>query len=455
MKTSKYVLSYQISEESVLLINALTGAVDIVDPRVYRFLQAHEPIHVRIDNSTIDRLEKRGYLVESDAAEEARLQYIVSKFADSKRQFLFVICPTYSCNLRCTYCFEGELTRDHSAFMRIEDIDHTFSAIDRFMSAYPKRKCTVELFGGEPLLPKTKPLVKKVFEKTRERSLLLSIVTNGVHLDKFTDILSANKDIIHSIQVTLDGPQEVHDKRRKSASGRGTFEAVNRSISDLLDMGIETTIRINVDLQNINTIPQLFTHMQINGWLAKPNITCNLSPIQDHAQENKYGYLLPEDELVSKIFDLFKKNPGFEKVFHLNMFRTIAHIRSVLSSGKPIQPLFHYCEADNLENIVFGPDGYIYACTEVMGSGRKFAIGKFRPTLKVYDKAIDMWSRRSVLTMKKCRQCNIALLCGGGCAYSALSVNSDINKPVCGRAREVILAYLDYIKNDLAKKACA
>lgn len=452
MKTSKYVLSYQISEESTLLINTLTGAVDIVDSQVYRFLQSSESGYGQVDKSTVERLKKRGYLVEGDAAEEARLQMIASTFKNSKKRFSFTICPTYSCNLRCTYCFEGELTHNGKAFMNTADIDLVFKAIDGLMQA-SDRKSTIELFGGEPLLPKTKPLVGKIFKEAKKRSLTVGIVTNGTHLDRFSDLLSANRDLIRSVQVTLDGPANVHNLRRKHANGKGTFGSTHSAINTLLKMQINTVVRVNVDLQNIDLIPELHSQIAKSGWTDNPYFICNLSPVRDHAQKGNYDYFLPEDKLVSKVYGFFE-NPAYKKVFQLNMFRNLTHIRSVLSSGKPVQPMFHYCEANNLESIVFGPDGYIYACTECMGN-KELAIGKFRPTFKMYDEAVKVWNGRNVLTMDECKGCDIALLCGGGCAYSAIAVNGDINKPVCDRVRETILAYLEYIRGELAAKATA
>ncbi len=451
---SKQILFYEISPNSILMVNTLTGAVDIVNPQIYRSLQNYNSSGDRqIDKLTQDRLKKRGYLIESDAAEEARLQMIANTYINSKKRSVFVICPTYSCNLRCTYCFEGELTHNGRAFMNTADVDLVFKAIDELMQAFD-RETTIELFGGEPLLPKTKPLIKKVFKEAKKRSLSVGIVTNGTHLDKFSDLLSVNRDLIRSVQITLDGPANVHDLRRKHANGKGTFDSTCSAIDTLLKMQINTVVRVNIDRQNIDLVPKLYSQIVKSGWVDNPYFACNLSPVQDHAQKKNYNYFLPEDELAVKIFDIFKKNPFFEKVFRLNMFKNLAHIRSVLSSGKPVQPMFYYCEANNLESIVFGPDGYIYACTECMGN-KELAIGEFRPAFEMHDEAVEMWNGRNVLAMDECRECDIALLCGGGCAYSAIAVNGDINKPVCNRARETILAYLEYIRGELAAKAIA
>jgi len=455
MKPIKRVLLYKVSNEAALAINTLTGAVDIVDQRVYRSLLESDPSRInQLDEVTLKRLAKRGYLVKSEDDEIAKLETLEHAYSKIKKDMVFVICPTYSCNLRCTYCFEGELPQTEHSFMNEEDIGYIFEAIDKLSYEYKERKKSIELFGGEPLLPKTKDLVARVFKEARERSLEVGIVTNGVHLPRFESLLRDHRDHIRSIQITLDGIREIHNKRRKTASNKGTFDEVTASINKLLEMRIRTVARVNIDRQNLDSIPKLYRLILKNGWDKNPSFISNLSPVRDHAQKSTYEHLLPEDELVRLVFELFRQNAGIENVFHLNMFRVLNHLRRTLNEGKPAPPRLYYCEANNLENIIFGPDGYIYACTECMGK-EDLAIGKFRPALEMREEAVKLWSNRNVLTLQKCRQCDIALLCGGGCAYSALAVNGDINEPVCDRARETIFAFLDYLRNELSQKACA
>ncbi|MBE0447229.1 MAG: 4Fe-4S cluster-binding domain-containing protein [Actinobacteria bacterium] len=454
MEVSKRILFYRISDDSILMINTLTGAMDIITSQIYHSLLEYNPSgYIQIDEVTLNRLKKRGYLIDK-ASEVKLLQTIDAMYAKAEKRLSFVICPTYSCNLRCTYCFEGGLTHDNRLYMDSKDVVRVFAAIDKLRQVYNKRKSSVDLFGGEPMLPRNKGFVSELLREARGRSLPVSIVTNGIHIEQFTGLLSAYKDQIKLVQITLDGPKDVHDKRRKFANNKGTFGKVCSSISTLLELQIKVVVRVNVDLQNVDSIDQLFNHMVTSGWVGNPYFTCDLSPVQDHALKGTYKFILPEDMLIERIFESLKRIPDSSNVLQLNMFRTLRHIKSVLSNSRSVQPLLYYCEANNLENMVFGPDGYIYACTECMGN-EELAIGKFRPRLKMHDEAVKMWDGRSILTVNKCRECDIALLCGGGCAYSALTVNGDINEPVCNRTRETIFAYLDYVRDDLIKKTYA
>lgn len=454
MEVSKRILYYKIADDMILMINTLSGAIDIINPQVYDALTRYDSLgYQHIDELTQQRLQKRGYITNKDS-EERLLQLIGNAFVKAQKRLSFVVCPTYSCNLRCTYCFEGDLTSRNHASLEEADIEHLFSAIDELRQTYSDRNASIELFGGEPLLPKAKGFVGRLLEEAKHRSLPVSIVTNGIHLDQFIEVLRPNQDTIRLVQITLDGPADVHDRRRKYADNRGTFNNVCASIDTLLNLNIKVSVRVNTDLQNIDSVPELLEFMVKSGWVGNPYFTCNLSPVQDHALKKSYEYLLTEDELVARVLGMLKSIPGSEEVFKLNMFRTLGHIMSVIKRSSSIQPMLYYCEANNLENIVFGPDGYIYACTECMGS-KELAIGEFKPALKLYGEAVKMWNGRNVLTLDECRECDIALLCGGGCAYSALKVNGNINKPVCNRARETIFAYLDYVRDELANATSA
>ena len=455
MEINKRVLPYRISDESTLLINSLTGAIDIITPEILYYLENIKSTkNAPIDDLTRERLKRRGYIFESIEDETRWLQYIVDAYSKTEKNLSFVVCPTYGCNLRCTYCFEGDLTSDSQNSMSIADVGMMFKAIDKLSDVYKSRSRSIGLFGGEPLLPANKNIVLCVLEEAQKRALPVGIVTNGVFIEQYTDVLNQYKELISSVQVTIDGPERVHDMRRKSSAGKGSFDKVCSAIDMLLQMKINVRARTNIDTQNLGYMQELFDYIQVKRWHESPHFAANLTPVEDHSCKNTYEFFVPQNNLVEQILGKLRMTPELGNLFQLNMFRTLRHINSVVSASGQTFPLLYYCEANNFEQAVFGPDGHIYACTEGMGNP-EMAIGTYSPELRLDEEAINKWTGRSVLTIDKCKECDIALLCGGGCAYSALAVNGDINEPVCNNARETIYAYLDYIKADLSGKATA
>ena len=89
----------------------------------------------------------------------------------------------------------------------------------------------LEFFGGEPMTAwdVVAPLAGGLAEICRAGGVRLfgGMTTNGVLLTRpRVDRLAAWG--LHAFQVTLDGPQSVHDRRRRALRGAGSFDAVWR-----------------------------------------------------------------------------------------------------------------------------------------------------------------------------------------------------------------------------------
>lgn len=163
----------------------------------------------------------------------------------SSRFFELTVLPTEQCNLRCQYCYE----------------DFKMGKMERPIVEGLKlllRKRSVELtqlrlkwFGGEPLLAKEIVLEISAFAQTVAAQsgavFVGSITTNGVLLDTgtFRNLTSAG---IRGYQVALDGPKDVHDRKRVNAVGRGSFEQIWRNLEAMCDTGehFDAVIRLHV-----------------------------------------------------------------------------------------------------------------------------------------------------------------------------------------------------------------
>jgi uncharacterized protein len=84
-------------------------------------------------------------------------------------------------------------------------------------------------------------------------------------------------------------------------------------------------------------------------------------------------------------------------------------------------PLFDACPGTKTE-WAFDFTGNIYACTATVGKTGE-ELGSFFPERVLKDDIIEKISERDILSIKECRDCNVSLLCGGGCAAVAKSRN--------------------------------
>ena len=241
---SNYNYSKKINYRYTLINNTLTGALDIVENGIWSLVTSKS--FNNISSDVLSKLKSRGYLYSDLKKEDEILVTLYDSYIKkaSARPLRFVFCPSYQCNLRCVYCFETDLPSNPNKYMNGKILDDSIKAAEEISKEKSGKVDSVELFGGEPLLLKNKPLIKKILEFARDKDAPITIVTNGVMAKDFIDLLLPVKEKIEMLQITIDGPQEIHDRRRKHPSGKGSFDEISKSIDLLLKNNINTNIRL-------------------------------------------------------------------------------------------------------------------------------------------------------------------------------------------------------------------
>jgi len=442
---------FKINSKYTIINNTLTGALDIVENNIWSLVEGKK--FNSIDAEPLSNLIERGYLYYDLKKEDEILVTLYDNYTKkvSSRPLRFVFCPSYQCNLRCTYCFQTDLPSNPNKFMSSKVLDDTINAAEEISKEKSGKVDSVELFGGEPLLLKSKPLIKKILKFAKEKDAPITIVTNGVMAKDFIDILLPVKDIIKMLQITVDGPPEIHDKRRKFPSGKGSFSKISKSIDALLKNDINTNIRVNVDNTNIDYLPDLYEYISEKNWIKHPDFKIMLALVTDHSTLDYDNIIIPEEKLLERLIEIYDKYPAVEDAFGFYKFKPLRHILDLVSGAPNVSPKFVNCESNLLELNVFCPDGYIYACGESIGNP-EYAIGKFSPKLEFYPDKEKLWTERTILNIKKCRTCKFAPLCGGGCAYSSILIYKDNSKPICERYQEVLDTFLRLRGEKILKK---
>jgi uncharacterized protein len=144
--------------------------------------------------------------------------------AASNKRLQLILMPTERCNFRCTYCYEDF----KAGRMRPE----TVSAVKRLLQerASDLETLTITWFGGEPLLAQDIILdvSRYAISLAAQNSRLeyqAGMTTNGYFLDYETAKVLAECGV-RDYQISLDGPQEVHNQTRLRADGEGTYEQI-------------------------------------------------------------------------------------------------------------------------------------------------------------------------------------------------------------------------------------
>ena len=143
--------------------------------------------------------------------------------------------------------------------MSMELVDAIFAQIKNYKErGFKVKSCT--LFGGEPLLVQNKELIRYICGKCRELEMSISAITNGYELDKFIDILEEYK--FTSIQITVDGTEEIHNLMRPLAGGGKSYAKIMENIKLALDHNITVSLRVNVNKTNISGIRLLIDELK-------------------------------------------------------------------------------------------------------------------------------------------------------------------------------------------------
>jgi len=430
MYLSNRTICVRLDNIQWLLFNTLSGALDIIDKDLANNLRQKRwsVISPEIKKSLLER----GYLFESHKKEVSEFLKLceVIRERESKLAPEFVVIPTYQCNLRCQYCYEGNLQYKGS-LLNGKLLSLLWHAMDEITSSYIYEETPkLTLLGGEPLLKPNYDIIANILGGCFQRRWTVEITTNGTTLTRYASLLSRYQ--VKGIQVTLDGTRDIHDQRRAFPSGKGSFDQILEGITSSIRKGIKVYLRVNLDSQNLDYLPSLAIFIQEKGWLESGLVFPYLYPMSDSGCLRQL-HIVKEAKLLGKVIELSKKYPEMN-VFQWK-FHGIDQIEAVLH-GKTFSPMFRFCSATK-NQYVFDPLGKIYACWWGVGN-KQFEIGVFAPKLRWYQDNLDKWRHRDVLTISRCSQCKFALICGGGCTEKAIREEGGIDQPRCSSFSEII-----------------
>ena len=378
-----------------------------------------------------DVLREARFVVDSDEEDEALRAAAISEWSvqAARTPTQLVVVPSFGCNLACTYCYQEPFDPSGAGLMAPEVVDAFFAYVDRHHAAEDPRPY-VTLFGGEPLRdgPAHHDRVGRFLSGARARGLEVAVVTNGHDLEAFLPALAAGP--VKEVQVTLDGPQAVHDRRRPHASGRGTFDRIVAGIDGLVTAGIPVNLRVVADRENLPFLPELAELAAAKGWLDLPSSRFKTQVGRNYelfgcASRQRADALFDRVELWARWLELSQAHPVLRR-FHAPRFHGIGHLAR---TGELPPPNFDACPATKKE-WAFGPDGRLYGCTATVGHAAH-ALGRFHPDVVRDEGAIAAWRERTTLTIPECRGCALAPVCGGGCGAVAWSREGKVLAPDC------------------------
>lgn len=485
LRTSSYVIYVDLpdSPDEMLLVHGYSGAYDRVARRLGAYLRSLEsgptppPLHGNWSASgptfdgeiappseaTITQLRRRGYLTEKSAEEEeiffARVATQHHDYKLHGRRLVYIVMPTYDCNLRCSYCFQDHM-RTNPVFRHLlrampsEMIDRMLKAWSqieerhRLPAGVPR---DITFFGGEPLLEGLRPTIEQILRQAQALGeARVGAVTNGTDLHAYRDLL--NPDGISWLQITLDGPPREHDQRRIYEDGQGSYQRIAENLSMALDQGVRVAVRMNIDRNNIDLLPELAEEIAARGWDSYSNFKAYAAPIHANNGKTKMATTLTSWQL-DKALDKMREEDPRMKVIDRPDDGMLARAQRLFENHSDPLTYFKssYCGAHE-GMYVFDAFGDIYSCWERTGNpGIRIASITEEGDVAWDDKNDKLWKSRTVTSNPTCRKCRYALYCGGGCAVLAMDFRGEFFTNFCdGFASRFRHAVAEAYQNNLA-----
>jgi len=186
---------------------------------------------------------------------------------NSNEALSLILLPTERCNFRCSYCYE-----DFTAGRMSPGV---VRGVKRFLArrAPGLRYLAVSWFGGEPLL--AADIVEEIqsyswelAQKTNDLNFFTSMTTNGylLHRDRFARLVGQGVGLF---QISVDGPRDVHDSRRKLAGGGRTFDRIRDNLLAIreIESPFEIVVRVHIDEETRSTVPLLL--QEFRQWFGE------------------------------------------------------------------------------------------------------------------------------------------------------------------------------------------
>ncbi len=425
MRFSSYnVLSNRLPGGGYVLLNGLTGALDLINDNLHDIITNNDSVSTdEFGDEIVNEYIERGFITDQTVEEEIEYtKKLVNKIGSYSDSYNIVIVPNLNCNYRCIYCFERSCDYFKSKddyLMTKECADAVFRFIEN-----TKTNDKITLFGGEPLNKNNIEIIEYIVNtKNPDGKYSFGAVTNGHDLGYFMPYLGAGK--IDFLQITVDGPKHIHDKRRIPLSGESSFDNIFANIKKVIQIpDLKIEIRINVDNRNIEHLKELMEFISNEGLFESDKVHIYTSKVTGLDSSD-----MDEQKIDTYLEKLNEQYPEFSPVTEEEQIRK--NIDIALKIGMPLKRSDSYCGGLG-KMLVFTPDGSIYSCWEYVGA-KEGIIGRYDANGNViWDEEVrKFFGMHRVENNQTCIKCPYVLFCLGGCFKHACDAKMDYDPRQC------------------------
>jgi uncharacterized protein len=367
-----------------------------------------------IPNEEKESLSNLDLLVPDRDVEKQEMLSYINELNTLNKAYKYIVVLNLDCNLGCTYCFEG--ARKGKFFLSENTADQFVDFVERNAIA-GKKAIQIVFYGGEPLLSieRIVSISEKIcsFAEPLGLKYSFSLVTNGTLLTPAVVKLLVPFGL-KGAKVTLDGPEDIHNRFRPFKSGAGSFEVIVRNLTEVSDM-IQVQIGGNYTQEYYPEFPRLL------DYLAERGLTPDRIPIV------KFDPVMSEsNEFAPPDF-----HDGCESINEPWVGKASLALREeILRRGYATQRIIPSpCLLELNDSVVMNYDGALYKCPGLIGR-EGCCVGDVKSGVIDYAKShdLDVWKN------EECLACEYLPLCFGGCKYLKLVRDGDMHGINCQKS---------------------
>lgn len=327
---------------------------------------------------------------------------------------------TLACCFSCRYCgSKGGKARENEL-----STEECLNAADQLAELGCRR---VSMIGGEIFM---RADWKQIVKRLSGHDIRVNIITNGFLFRK--ELIDDLKDAgIESVSVSLDGPEEIHDKYRQ----KGSFNRAIRAMEDLLAEGISVSVISTLNSENVKHLEEMFGFLgryDIYAWQLQ---AC--SPM-GNAANNGIDYRFDMQTVID-----FVASHMYEASFALGVADNIGYFteeEGYIRGVKSGDAYFRGCSA-GISSIGIDSVGNVRGCESMYDDA--FIEGNIREqSLRSIWEDPDKFAYNRKFTKEsltgKCAECELGEYCGGGCrSYNYFVHRKLFESPFCAGGAKI------------------
>ncbi len=413
---SKYNICENI-EDGVLIYNTNSGGILKLNSEYKKKYDLFSKKQVIEDTELKHALIHGKMIISQTNGNETEQLFLENKIARFSGNMIgLTIAPTTACNFKCPYCYEkGKeyVTMDEEIIKKVKKY------IQNLKDQY--KYIHITWYGGEPLLAFDiiKELMEEVYKNFDREFVSASAVSNGYLLSE-TIAFEMKTLNINRIQITIDGPPDIHNARRQLPSGKDTFFVILNNLKKALDIypDLHISVRINVDKTNISRIDEIEQYLKEFNLFDK--LSTYIAPVTNINGTCSDGNCFTVKEFAFEEINFMRKNYG-----------------SDLALISVPQKSIGMCGAVSLNSWLIDARGDFYKCWDDIGNQSEKVGNIFQEDFKINEKLLK-WLSYSIEDDEECVQCPYLPICMGGCPNYRIKNKGKNCHPIKENANQIV-----------------